>query len=131
MWNRSQRAVILAFIVGMIVYLTIRLSIHRSTIPDPQPTEGSRAADLATRLDANTATQAELAAIPTIGDKLAAAIVEYRERYVAAHPGRVAFGKPEDLKQVRGVGQARMETLSEHLTFPAPSAERDHAGRGN
>jgi DNA uptake protein ComE-like DNA-binding protein len=119
MWSTSQRAVVLAIVIGIFVYLCIRVSFQHTIIPNPQPIEGSRASELADHLDPNTATQAEFAAIPTIGDKLAGSIVEYRDRYIKEHPGRLAFNEPKDLMHVRGVGQARMETLREYLEFPA------------
>ena len=119
MWSIPQRAVVLAIISGIFVYLCVRIALQHTMIPNPQPYQGARAHELADHLDANTATQAEIAAIPTIGDKLAGSIVEYRERYVREHPGRLAFGEPRDLMHVRGVGQARMETLREYLVFPA------------
>lgn len=118
MWSTSQRAVVLAILIGIFVYLSIRVAFQHTMIPNPQPIDGSRARELADHLDPNTATQAEFAAIPSIGDKLAGAIVEYRERYVTQHPGRVAFNEPKDLMHVRGVGQAKMETLREYLEFP-------------
>ena len=118
MWTASQRAVVLVITLGILTYLTFRLTTDRARISDPQPLDGSRADELATRLDPNTATQAEIAAIPSIGDKLAAAIVDYRDRYVAAHPGKLAFTTPQDLQHVRGVGPAKMETLGEHMEFP-------------
>ena len=123
MWNRSQRAVVLAMALGIFLYLTIRLSADRARIGNPQPPQGSRAGELATLLDPNTATQAELAAIPTIGDKLAAAVIAYRETYVSTHPGHHAFNKPLDLQHVRGVGPAKMEALSEYLTFPTDNPQ--------
>jgi hypothetical protein len=121
MWTFRQRAVILGLACCIFFYLLIRLSIDRTTIGDRQPAQGLRAAELADGFDANTATQAQIAAIPTIGEKLAATMIAYRDRYTAAHPGKVAFERPRDLMNVRGVGPAKMEVLSQHLTFPESS----------
>ena len=119
MWTNPQRAVVPALVLGIFVCLSIRLWRSRTWIGDPQPLEGLRAADLAVRFDPNTATEPELAAIPGIGDKLATAITDYRDRYVITHPGRVAFAHPDDLRRVRGVGPAKLETLRASLMFPA------------
>jgi DNA uptake protein ComE-like DNA-binding protein len=118
MWTFRQRAVIFGLACCIFFYLLARLSLDRVTIGDPQPAQGSRANELADRFDVNTATQAELAAIPTIGEKLAAAVIEYRERFAKTHPGKRAFERPGDLMKVRGVGAAKMEVLSQHLLFP-------------
>ena len=118
MWNSSQRAVVLAVVIGVFAYLVIRLSFQHGYISDPQPAEGPRARELADRFDPNLATKAQLAAIPNIGEKLATAVVDYRDRYVADHPGHLAFSQPRDLLRVRGVGPAKMETLCEYLEFP-------------
>ena len=119
MWTKPQRAVVFAIVLGIFVYLSIRLSVSRTRINELQLPQGSRAGDLAVRFDPNTATQPELAAMPGIGDKLATSITDFRDRYVTAHPGRVAFVRPDDLLQIRGVGPAKLETLRSHLLFPA------------
>ena len=118
-WSPAQRAVVLAALIGLVGFLTFRVTRHRNYIPTPQPPDGLRATELADRFDPNTATVAEIAAIPEIGDKLATTIVEYRDAFARLHPGQTAFEKPTDLMKVRGVGPARMETLSAHLRFPA------------
>ena len=119
MWNTSQRAVVLALVIGISSCFAIRLSFQHSYVSDPPTTEGPRARELADHFDPNLATQAELAAIPYIGEKLAGAIVDYRSRYLIDHPGARAFSQPKDLLHVRGVGPAKMETLCEYLDFPA------------
>ena len=132
MWNPSQRAVVLAIVLAIFLYLCIRFSLQHTYIGDPQPLDGSRAAELADRLDPNTATIAEIAAIPTIGEKLGAAIVAYREQYAKDHPGQVAFNEPRDLLKVRGVGAARMETLQAYMEFPGKAAKpAQQNGEGN
>ena len=118
MWSGPQRAVLLVIAGGIFVYLAARVALQHTLIPNPQPAVGMRSRELADRLDPNSATQAELAAIPTIGDKLAGAIIEYRDRYVKAHPGKTAFIEAKDLQRVKGVGPAKMEALSAYLEFP-------------
>jgi DNA uptake protein ComE-like DNA-binding protein len=117
MWNASQRAVVLALVVGLLVYLSVRFAFQHTYISDPQPADGLRAAELADRLDPNTATVAQIAAIPNVGDKLAESIVAYRESRVKDYPGRLAFGEAKDLLRVRGVGVAKMEAMQGYLKF--------------
>jgi DNA uptake protein ComE-like DNA-binding protein len=69
------------------------------------------------RLDPNTASTAELAAIPSLGEKRAAAIVEFREKWEKEHPGQLAFVRIGDLYQIKGVGPATGELLGEYLRF--------------
>ncbi len=85
---------------------------------NPQPEAGPRAADLADRVDPNTAEWESLAALPTLGEKRAKAIVAYREKYKPRQPGDVPFHVPEDLIVVRGIGFAMVNNLSPYLCFP-------------
>lgn len=59
------------------------------------------------RIDINSASAAELATLPGIGDSKAKAIVEYR----AADPFRTV----EDLKKVKGIGDKTFESLRPNL----------------
>jgi hypothetical protein len=110
--------VILGTLIGLLLYLCVRAAMHRDFVPDPQPLEGSRAGELADRFDPNAATQAELAAIPGVGEKLAGVIVEYRLDYVRVHgAATTAFREPKDLLAVKGIGVAKMEAMEHYLFF--------------
>ena len=99
--------------------------MHPNFVPDPQPLEGSRAGDLADRFDPNAATQAELAAIPGVGEKLAGAMVAYRVEFAKLHRGgQPAFEEPRDLLVVKGIGVAKMEGMQAYLVFPAKAGRR-------
>jgi competence protein ComEA len=76
------------------------------------------------RINPNTATWWELDELPGIGEVKARAIVAFREQHSAearaANPGvrpPPAFSKPEDLKQVKGIGPATVEKMRPMLTF--------------
>ena len=66
------------------------------------------------KLDVNQASWAELAVLPGIGQKLAQAIVAYREQ-------TGPFEQVEDLLEVRGIGPAKLAKLQPYLT-PLPRA---------
>jgi hypothetical protein len=123
-WTGQQRTIIVSLLIALMIYLTVRRALHRTFIPDPQPLEGSRAAELADRVDPNSAIQAELAAIPGVGEKLAGAIVEYRQDFIRLHPNQPPFHEAKDLLAIRGIGVAKMEALEPYLVFPPKPATR-------
>jgi len=82
---------------------------ERISLPARRPEEGAGArphgaAEHGRLLDLNTATAAELEALPGIGPVLAQRIVEHRTR-------RGAFRRLDDLLQVKGVGPRLLEGL--------------------
>ena len=71
-----------------------------------------------TRIDVNRATAAELVRVPGIGERLAQAIIDLREK-------RGSFTRLEDLLEVRGIGEKNLAVLGGHLTVaqtPPPAA---------
>src|SRR5690242_19997745 len=101
LWNIQHRRALIALIAVLCAVLGVRLAFNRTYIPDPQTSAGPTAAELATQLDPNTATWEELAAIPTLGEKRARAIVEYREEMIAQKPGTVVYSTPADLTHIK------------------------------
>jgi len=72
------------------------------------------------RVNVNTASAADLAAVKGIGQVKAQAIVEYREK-------NGPFKSVDDLVQVRGIGEKSLTVLRPQLTLdagaaPAPAA---------
>ncbi len=68
----------------------------------------------------NTATQAELEALPGIGPKVAARIIEYRKT-------KGPFKKIEELMNVQGVGEKSFLKLRPQLTVVSkPDAANQH-----
>ena len=118
LWTRSQRTQLIVIASGILSYAVLALWRHPLFINTPQPENGARAVELVRRFDPNIATAAELGAIPTIGNKLAATIVSYREKYLADHPGKPAFVKLDDLSHIKGIGPAKLEALEAYLIFP-------------
>jgi competence ComEA-like helix-hairpin-helix protein len=121
-WNQRQRHALMLLIGILCAVLAIQLAFNRSYIPDPQTSAGPRAAELATQLDPNTATWQELAAIPTLGEKRAKAIVEYRQKVLAQKPNAVVFNTLDDLTHIKGIKKASVENIKPYLMFPPGSA---------
>ena len=67
------------------------------------------AAAPASPINLNTATQAQLETLPGIGAKAAQRILEYRQK-------NGSFKKPEDLMNVKGIGEKAFLKLKPYLT---------------
>jgi competence protein ComEA len=66
------------------------------------------AAQEITKININSATVEELAVLEKIGPTIAARIVEYRKQ-------NGMFGKPEDIMNVKGVGQKTFELNKDRI----------------
>jgi competence ComEA-like helix-hairpin-helix protein len=119
LWTAPQRRILIVLLAILCVAFVVKIVRNPQFIPDPQTGTGPRAADLATQLDPNSATWEEFAAIPTLGETRAKAIVAYRDKQQAAHPGEAVFKKPEDLTHVKGIGKAISANIKPYLAFPA------------
>jgi DNA uptake protein ComE-like DNA-binding protein len=118
-WTRRQRSVLASLVLILCAFYFVKALRNPAHVDDPPAPEGSRAGDLATRIDPNTADWPAWAALPLIGEKRAKEIVTFREAWLADHPDQVPFEKPEDLTRVKGIGKATLETLKPYLIFPA------------
>jgi competence protein ComEA len=72
----------------------------------------------ATLVNINTASAAQLDALPGIGPKMAARIVEYRQK-------NGGFKKPEDLMNVQGIGEKNFLKLKPLVTVGQPQTDKD------
>jgi competence protein ComEA len=68
-----------------------------------------------TLVNINTASAAEFETLPGVGAKMAARIIEYRQK-------NGGFKKVEELMNVRGVGEKNFLKLKGQLTLGAPKA---------
>ena len=82
-----------------------------------QETAPAAQARAAGALNINTATAEQFEALPGLGAKTAARIVEYRQK-------NGGFKKLEDLMNVRGIGEKNFLRLKPLLTLGSPTAER-------
>ena len=63
-----------------------------------------------TKVNLNTASAEQLTALPGVGEKLAARIVEYRQK-------AGAFKSIQELMNVKGVGEKNLARIQAHLTL--------------
>lgn len=89
-----------------------------SPVVSAQKKTAPAAAPMAARLNLNTATAAQLDALPGIGPKTAQRILEYRQKIGG-------FKKIEQLMNVRGVGEKNFLRLKDRITVgPAKPVSR-------
>jgi len=121
-WNLAQRRALIYFLSVFLAFLGVQYALHRAYVTDPQPPQGARAGELASKIDPNVADWQTLAAIPTLGEKRAREIVAYRDRMQHLHPDQRVFTSPADLRNIKGIGPAMEENLQPYLTFEADGA---------
>jgi hypothetical protein len=121
LWTQQQRGVLCVFLLLLSAFLAFRLLRDRQFVPQHLPDEGPRAQEVNSQLDLNTADAAQLSAIPRLGEVKAAAIVAYRENFLATHPGKRAFDELEDAYRIKGIGPSTMELLRQYA-FVTPRA---------
>ncbi len=99
------------------VFMTATLLALAMLAVTPSPTKAAATAAApaaAERININTAGVDELVALPGIGRAYAERIVEYRTK-------NGPFKKPEDLLNVRGIGEKTFERIRERVTVGSKS----------
>lgn len=117
-WTPRQRLALSVLILVIIGYLLVLRQMHPARVGNPQPADGPRAGELADKIDPNVATVWDLSALPNVGPAMARRIVEEREQFRKDHPQEAPYKKLEDLKRVKGIGDATLENLRPYLEFP-------------
>lgn len=108
--------VLLALTVAFLCALLLEAKQNRQILMGTQYTvETERAINARTiperkYININTATAQELEALPGIGPALSQAIVAYRDEHGA-------FTRAEDLLNVKGIGEAKLDAIREEITF--------------
>ena len=90
-----------------------------TTAPSRASSRSSAKPPVSGTININTASATELEALPGIGAKTAARIVEYRQK-------NGPFKKVEELMNVRGVGEKNFLKLKPQITV---AAKAEHAGQ--
>jgi competence protein ComEA len=86
-------------------------------VVNAQESRAASGASAAAALNLNTATAAQLEALPGIGKATADRIIEYRTK-------SGGFKKIEDLMNVRGIGEKSFLKLKPLITVSAPRTDR-------
>ena len=118
-WTAPQRRLLLVLLSLMCPVLLLRYACNSTYVPDPPPARGPRYDEVADKIDPNTADAASLAALPSIGEKRAQDIIDYREGRRTHEPDGVVFNGAEDLLRIRGFGRASASKTSWASPVPA------------
>jgi DNA uptake protein ComE-like DNA-binding protein len=97
--------------------LGVRWACDRVYLAEGNDAPSPRAADISGKIDPNTADWQTLAAIPSMGEKKAQAIVAFRDGEIAAGHGPLVFRIPRDLERIKGIATAA--NLEPYLQFPS------------
>ena len=116
-FERLSLVIIAILFVGIMIGIFIGIQASRSPItlsPYHQETtaESDNAQDIhiaGGKLNINTATASELSKLPGIGESYAKRIIEYREEHGP-------FITISDLMNVSGIGEKRLEAISDYIT---------------
>jgi competence protein ComEA len=76
------------------------------------------------KININQATAAQLALLPRIGEKVADRIVDYRKQH-----GN--FSRPEDLMEVKGIGEKLFLVLKPYVTVSGPTTVTEKIRSGS
>ena len=117
-WTSSQRVAVSVILIVLVSIGIGRWWRNRAYVSNPQPETPAFAADLADRIDPNTADAATLSALPLIGDRKARDIIAWRD----AQPAKPAFRELKDLLRIKGIGASTVNQLEPYLIFPISSA---------
>src|SRR4051812_6408937 len=123
-WTPRQRLALSLLILLILCYLLILSRLHPARLSNPQPNEAPRASELEDKVDPNTASAADLSALPNLGPAMARRIIEDREKFKKDQQKKNPYGNLGNLQQKKGIGPATLENLKSYLKFPAtqPSA---------
>ncbi len=97
-------------------------AVERPVVQETAPADPRPVQHVAVRqVDLNQATVADLEALPGIGPKLAARVIEHRDE-------RGPFHSVEDLRQVRGIGRKKFDRLRPHVLVTNTRTLARHKG---
>jgi hypothetical protein len=117
LWTFTQRRTLLGLCIALGVFLAIQAWRQPVILTDPPADSAARSQSIQDKIDPNTATAAELAAIPNLGEVRARAIVVYRDSALRTSPAKPVFATPRDLLYVKGIGVGMEANLEPFLMF--------------
>ena len=107
------------YLVSIVAFVAL-ISVHAQPASAQAERAPAKAALTGTVVNLNTASAAEFEALPGIGAKTAARIIEYRQK-------NGAFKKVEELMNVRGIGEKNFLKLKAQLTVGAARPDANSA----
>ncbi len=117
-WTRRQRLGLGVLVSLLLVFLALQWWRRPARLDDGAVLIHGDPVLLPQRIDPNTATQAELARIPHIGDATAQRIIQYRESRKANTADGIVFRQASDLDAVPGIGPKLVGQITPFFTFP-------------
>ena len=104
--NTAALAAVLLVSTGVLAELHAQTSKPKADLSASNPAPAQKPA---TMVNINTATEAQLEALPGVGAKTAARIIDYRQK-------KGAFKKVEELMNVQGIGEKSFLKLKAQVT---------------
>ncbi|MFN2385665.1 MAG: ComEA family DNA-binding protein [Thermoanaerobaculia bacterium] len=92
----------------------VGLLLSAVSLSIPAAGGAAQASPVPRRVNINQASAAQLAYLPRIGEKAAARIVEYRR-------GHGPFSRPEELMEVKGIGEKLFLSLKPYIALSGPT----------